>query len=108
MRKFILNLTFIAIICCFSKQSSKRHPDASMDSEIPPEPPGLEDGYTYTLIDNESFNYTIAAVPNVSASNFSTSMQSYGFTIILPDGVTATIHLLLETELERLFSMEVR
>jgi hypothetical protein len=50
-----------------------------------------QDGYTYTLIDNGSYNYTIGAVPNVSTNNFATSVQSYGFTIILPDGVTANI-----------------
>lgn len=50
-----------------------------------------QDGYTYTLIDNGSFSYTIAAVPNTSTSNFATSVQSYGFTILLPDGITASI-----------------
>ncbi|MEM6721680.1 MAG: T9SS type A sorting domain-containing protein [Bacteroidota bacterium] len=50
-----------------------------------------QDGYTYTLIDNGSYNYTISAVPNTSANNFTTSVQSYGFTVILPDGVTASI-----------------
>jgi len=50
-----------------------------------------QDGYTYTLIDNGSYNYTIGAVPNTSANNFPTSVQSYGFTIILPDGVTASV-----------------
>ncbi|MEM6718962.1 MAG: T9SS type A sorting domain-containing protein [Bacteroidota bacterium] len=50
-----------------------------------------QDGYTYTLIDNGAYNYTIGAVPNTSSNNFPTSVQSYGFTIILPDGVTASI-----------------
>jgi hypothetical protein len=50
-----------------------------------------QDGYTYTLIDNGSYNYTIGAIPNASTNNFATSVQSYGFTIILPDGVTASI-----------------
>ncbi|WP_298513466.1 T9SS type A sorting domain-containing protein [uncultured Kordia sp.] len=50
-----------------------------------------QDGYTYTLIDNGSYNFTIGAVPNTSSNNFATSVQSYGFTIILPDGVTASI-----------------
>ncbi len=50
-----------------------------------------QDGYTYTLIDNGSYSYTIGAVPNASASNFATSVQSYGFTIILPDGITASV-----------------
>ncbi|WP_430408404.1 T9SS type A sorting domain-containing protein [Kordia sp.] len=50
-----------------------------------------QDGYTYTLIDNGGYSFSIGAVPNASASNFATSVQSYGFTIIVPDGVTATI-----------------
>ncbi|WP_034059819.1 T9SS type A sorting domain-containing protein [Lacinutrix jangbogonensis] len=50
-----------------------------------------QDGYTYTLIDNGAYSYSIAAVPNASASNFATSVQSYGFTIIVPDGVTLSI-----------------
>ena len=50
-----------------------------------------QDGYTYTLVENGSYSFSIAAVPNTSTSNFSTSVQSYGFTIIVPDGVTITI-----------------
>ena len=50
-----------------------------------------QDGYTYTLINNGNYSYTIGAVPNTSTNNFATSVQSYGFTIIVPDGVTATI-----------------
>jgi hypothetical protein len=49
-----------------------------------------QDGYTYTLIQDavNAYDFTIQVVPNASASNFATSVQSYGFTIILPDGVT--------------------
>lgn len=50
-----------------------------------------QDGYTYTLVDNGAYSYTIAAVPNASANNFATSVQSYGFTVIVPDGVTLSI-----------------
>ncbi len=50
-----------------------------------------QDGYTYTLVDNGGYSYTVQAVPNASTSNFSTSVQSYGFTIILTDGITASI-----------------
>jgi len=49
-----------------------------------------QDGYTYTLVDNGSYSFTVEAVPNVSANNFATSVQSYGFTIILTDGLTIT------------------
>ncbi|MCH2196506.1 T9SS type A sorting domain-containing protein [Kordia sp.] len=47
-----------------------------------------QDGYTYTLAHNSGYSFTVQAVPNASANNFTTSVQSYGFTIILPDGVT--------------------
>lgn len=50
-----------------------------------------QEGYTYTLIENGGYSYSIAAVPNTSASNFATSVQSYGFTITVPDGVTLGI-----------------
>jgi hypothetical protein len=49
-----------------------------------------QDGYTYTLVDNGSYSFTIQAVPNTSSNNFATSVQSYGFTIVVPDGVTIT------------------
>jgi len=49
-----------------------------------------QDGYTYTLLHDGGYNFTVQAVPNASANNFATSVQSYGFTILLPDGVTIT------------------
>jgi hypothetical protein len=73
MKQFTLKLVSIAILCLFSTQLQ------------------AQDGYTYSLVDNGSFNYTITAVPNSSSNNFATSVQSYGFTILVPDGVTATI-----------------
>ncbi len=73
MKQLRIKLTYIIILCLFSSQLQ------------------AQDGYTYSLVDNGSFNYTITAVPNTSANNFATSVQSYGFTIILPDGITATI-----------------
>lgn len=50
-----------------------------------------QDGYTYTLQHDGGYDFTVQAVPNASSSNFDTYVQSYGFTIILPDGVTATV-----------------
>ncbi|MBC8757438.1 T9SS type A sorting domain-containing protein [Kordia sp. YSTF-M3] len=73
MKKITLSTLLILVLCFFSGQLK------------------AQDGYTYTLVDNGAYSYTIAAVPNASASNFATSVQSYGFTIIVPDGVTATI-----------------
>jgi hypothetical protein len=49
-----------------------------------------QDGYTYTLQHNGGHSFTVQAVPNASANNFATSVQSYGFTLVLPDGITIT------------------
>ncbi len=47
-----------------------------------------QDGYTYTLQHNGGYSFTVQAVPNTSTNNFATSVQSYGFTLILPNGIT--------------------
>ncbi|WP_298893798.1 T9SS type A sorting domain-containing protein [uncultured Psychroserpens sp.] len=73
MNKIILSRLLILVLCFFSGESN------------------AQDGYTYTLVDNGNFNYSVSVVPNASASNFATSVQSYGFTIILPNGITATV-----------------
>lgn len=73
MNKITITNLCMAIYCFFSLQIN------------------AQENYTYTLIDNGSYSFTIAAVPDPSASNFPTSVQSYGFTIIVPDGVTATV-----------------
>ncbi|WP_420574436.1 T9SS type A sorting domain-containing protein [Kordia sp.] len=73
MNKFTLTNVCMTIYCLFTLQMN------------------AQDGYTYTLIDNGNYNFSIGAVPNASSSNFATSVQSYGFTIILPDGATATV-----------------
>ena len=70
MNKITLSTLFILVLCFFSGQLH------------------AQDGYTYTLIPNGGYSFSVAAVPNASANNFATSVQSYGFTLILPDGVT--------------------
>lgn len=50
-----------------------------------------QDGYTYTFVDNGSYSFTISAVPNTSTNDFATSVQSYGFAVIVPDGVTLSV-----------------
>ncbi|PTX60847.1 putative secreted protein (Por secretion system target) [Kordia periserrulae] len=50
-----------------------------------------QDGYTYTFQHNGAYNFTVQAVPNASANTFAPLVQSYGFTIIVPDGVTIDI-----------------
>lgn len=47
-----------------------------------------QDGYTYTFQHNGAYNFTVQAVPNTSSNTFAPLVQSYGFTIIVPDGVT--------------------
>ncbi|WP_420575058.1 T9SS type A sorting domain-containing protein [Kordia sp.] len=49
-----------------------------------------QDGYTYTLQHNGGYSFSVQAVPNASANNFATSVQSYGFTLVVPDGITIT------------------
>ncbi|WP_298426211.1 T9SS type A sorting domain-containing protein [uncultured Kordia sp.] len=73
MNKITFTNLCMAIYCLFTMQMN------------------AQDGYTYTLIDNGNYNFSIGAVPNTSTSNFATSVQSYGFTILVPDGVTATV-----------------
>ena len=73
MKKHILSTILVLVLCLFSGQLN------------------AQDGYTYTLVDNGGLSFTVAAVPNASTNNFATSVQSYGFTIIVPDGVTIDI-----------------
>jgi len=73
MKKITSILSFILVFTLFSNNLN------------------AQDGYSYTLVNNGSYSFSISAVPNSSSSNFETSVQSYGFTIILPDGVTADI-----------------
>lgn len=47
--------------------------------------------YSYNLIDNGSNSYTIRAIPNANLKNLNTAMHSYGFTVIVPDGVKASV-----------------
>lgn len=60
-------------------------------AQLLPNEATAQDGYTYTLVHNGGYDFTIQAVPNASSNTFATSVQSYGFTILLPDGVTATL-----------------
>ncbi|WP_452597313.1 T9SS type A sorting domain-containing protein [Pontimicrobium sp. MEBiC01747] len=50
-----------------------------------------QSSYSYTLRSNESNSYTVSAIPNSNTGTFKTAVQSYGFTIILPKGVKASI-----------------
>ncbi|WP_298422012.1 T9SS type A sorting domain-containing protein [uncultured Kordia sp.] len=68
--KKTINILIFSIICLLAHQLK------------------AQDGYTYTLMHNGGYSFTVQAVPNASANNFATSVQSYGFSIIVPDGVT--------------------
>ena len=46
--------------------------------------------YAFTLINNGDYSFTIAAVPDFNSGTFEPITQSYGFVIVLPDGVTVT------------------
>ena len=46
--------------------------------------------YAFTLVDNGDYSYTIAAIPDFDSAGFEPITQSYGFVIVLPDGVTVT------------------
>ncbi|MEM6718569.1 MAG: T9SS type A sorting domain-containing protein [Bacteroidota bacterium] len=68
--------TFILLLCAtFALFSSKAN---------------AQDGYTWTLQHNGGYSFTVQAVPNTSSNNFATSVQSYGFTLILSDGISIT------------------
>lgn len=47
--------------------------------------------YTYSLVDNGLNSFTVRATPKANLVNLNSALQSYGFTIILPDGVKASI-----------------
>ena len=47
--------------------------------------------YSFTLIQNSDYNYTIAAVSNFDSGTFQPITQSYGFTLVFPDGVTISV-----------------
>lgn len=48
-------------------------------------------GYTFTLLDNGNYSYTVAAVSNFDSGSFSPLANSYGFTIELPDDIDLTV-----------------
>ncbi|MEM9679374.1 MAG: T9SS type A sorting domain-containing protein [Bacteroidota bacterium] len=47
--------------------------------------------YDFTLIQNSQYNYTIAAVSQFDSGSYQPLTQSYGFTLVLPDGAGITI-----------------
>ena len=45
-------------------------------------------GYSFTLINNGDYSFTIAAVPDFDSGTFKPITQSYGFALLIPDGIT--------------------
>lgn len=48
--------------------------------------------YTYTLIHNGGYSFSVAAVPSTTTSSFATSVQSYTLVLFTPTGVTYTVN----------------
>ncbi len=48
--------------------------------------------YSFTLIDDGNYDFTLAAVTGFDSGAFAPLTQSYGFTVVVPDGVTITFN----------------
>ncbi|WP_422107135.1 T9SS type A sorting domain-containing protein [Winogradskyella sp.] len=48
--------------------------------------------YNFTLVDNGNYSYTIAAESLFDSGGFAPVTQSYGFVLVVPDGVTITLN----------------
>ncbi|WP_298902927.1 T9SS type A sorting domain-containing protein [uncultured Psychroserpens sp.] len=51
----------------------------------------ISQNYDFTLIQNSDYSFTVAAVSQFDSGGFAPITQSYGFVLVLPDGVTITI-----------------
>ena len=49
-------------------------------------------GYSFTLLDDGNYDFTLAAVTGFDSGTFAPLVQSYGFTLVVPDGVTITFN----------------
>lgn len=47
--------------------------------------------YNFTLEQNSGYNYTVSAVSLFDSGSFQPVTQSYGFVLVVPDGVTITV-----------------
>ena len=73
MKKITLSTLLVLVISLFSIQLN------------------AQNAYTYTLVSNGADSFTISAVADGGGTNEVTEVQSYGFTILLPDGITMSI-----------------
>ena len=56
-----------------------------------------QDGYSFTLMHNGGYSFSVAAVPNYDSGTYTPKTESYGFALVVPDGVTITVDNLLPT-----------
>jgi len=56
-----------------------------------------QDGYSFTLMHNGGYSFSVAAVPNYDSGSYTPLTQGYGFSLIVPAGVTITVDDLLPT-----------
>ena len=54
-----------------------------------------QDGYSFTLTHNGGYSFSVAAVPNYDSGSYTPKTESYGFTLVVPDGVTLTVDTVL-------------
>ncbi|WP_298895600.1 T9SS type A sorting domain-containing protein [uncultured Psychroserpens sp.] len=51
----------------------------------------ISQNYDFTLIQNSNYNFTVAAVSQFDSGSFQPITQSYGFVLVLPDGISITV-----------------
>ena len=56
-----------------------------------------QDGYAFTLTHNGGYSFSVAAVPNYDSGIYTPKTESYGFTLVVPDGVALTVDTVLPT-----------
>ncbi|MEO1029816.1 MAG: T9SS type A sorting domain-containing protein [Bacteroidota bacterium] len=53
--------------------------------------------YNFDLVQNSTYNFTVAAVAQFDSGGFAPITQSYGFVLVVPDGITITVDTVLPT-----------
>ncbi|WP_299275439.1 T9SS type A sorting domain-containing protein [uncultured Psychroserpens sp.] len=57
----------------------------------------IAQNYSFTLVQNSDYNFTISAVSQFDSGSFQPITQSYGFVLVLPDGISITVDNVLPT-----------
>ncbi|WP_422107136.1 T9SS type A sorting domain-containing protein [Winogradskyella sp.] len=58
---------------------------------------GFAQNYNFDLVQNSTYNFTVSAVAQFDSGGFAPITQSYGFTLVVPDGITITVDTVLPT-----------